>query len=108
MRWTAHGGTKSPLRIAQGDEGHGLDVIWDAQERLDLIFTTQVSRGEPRPQAEGAGCQEEVLHRQPDRRGVAAPDNRLSRRVGSRAQGVVSSDQDHGRHFGHVVGQVAR
>src|SRR4029450_13525111 len=77
-RRTARGGTKVPSRIAQGDEGHGFHVVWNAQELLNLRFSTQVCRGQTRPQAEGAGRQEEVLHRQPERRGVTTPDNRLS------------------------------
>src|SRR5262249_9226699 len=62
---TPRGGPKAPLGIAQRDKGHRLHMVWDAQECLNLIFSPQVCRGQPCPQAEGTRCQEEILHRQP-------------------------------------------
>ena len=56
-------------RPAQGDDGHGLDLEWEAGDLGQFVTEDQGEGGEGRAQAEGGGGQEHVLGGREDRGG---------------------------------------
>jgi hypothetical protein len=53
--WDAVGWPVFPGGMADGDEGDGLDMLWNPQQRFDLPFIAQVQGGEHGPEPKPVG-----------------------------------------------------
>ena len=101
------GGAEATSRVAQRCQANRLHVVGYPQPIFHLLFLTQVGCSDAGAQAQRPSGQEQVLYSQPQRRSIPAPFDGVTLDVGDRPHGVVGANENHGRDFGHVVGQIA-